>query len=217
MGDTAQVNCLGSVGIDFLCLSAVANRVTVVLSVVSANRHVLKNGHLQFVEFRRVVLHSFRVGQCILVLTFCKFKASLLELDVSKVLKVRRRLDQLRVAHHPPSWASVSDAHELNVKDQGSFAWDRWRRAHCTVAVLRLDRQLSLFTQLHGHDSEIPSLNHLTNADVDFESLLVDRAIKYSSVFKSTCVVNQDLLTLLDIRAIFSDLRDLLNDAPVVR
>merc|ERR1740139_1391086 len=97
---------------------------------------------------------------------------------------------KIRVAHHPSCWASVSNAHELDVKDQGSSTWDCRGRAHRTVSVFRLNCELSLFAELHGHDTKIPSFDDLANTDVDFEGLFVDGAIEHSSVFESTCVVN---------------------------
>lgn len=62
LSDRAKVNSLGGVSIDLNCLRAVANRLCEVLGVVSADRHVLKNGHHEFVELGGRVFDGLCVG-----------------------------------------------------------------------------------------------------------------------------------------------------------
>jgi len=113
------------------------------------------------------------VRERVTVLTLGNFEGALFELDVALVFQVSGCPYQSDVVHHPSSGSSVSDLNELDFEDESCATWNFRRRPHRSVGVLGLYGEFSSLAELHAHDSDIPTLNHLADTDGYFESLLV--------------------------------------------
>ena len=195
MGHVSLIECFLSIWINVKCMCAINNSIFIISRVVQRHAQVLITDNFQFLELLVFDFDCVKVAECISIMSFGCFELLFLKLNISIILLPESNLDKLSIAHLPSGWLSVCDLDQLNCEDKSGTTWDLGWTAHVSVTVFALDNEICLLTKLHGHDSLVPSFDDLTFADSYLQWLpVVQRPVEHSSVFKSSLVVNSDLL-----------------------
>jgi len=197
VSDRTQEKCFDGFGVNFDCFGAVADGFFVVASFVHHHRHVLQDGFLKLSHLFVFVLYNFEVRKSITIVALSLLKFSSLELGIAVVLKSKSSGNEFRVAHHPAGRTAIINLEQLNCKDKSSVGRNSRRRSHSTVGVLRGNSELSLFSEFHAHNSNIPAFDNLAYSDVNFEGFAIVRTIEDGAVSKTPLVVYKNFLTFL--------------------
>lgn len=88
----------------------------------------------------------------------------------------------INLLEHIGGSGAILDINKLNLKSQGRLGGDQLTCALVSVAEVRGDDELPLLPNAHVQQTLLPSLDHLTNADLELERLAtVVARVEFSS------------------------------------
>src|SRR5688572_27955405 len=99
--------------------------------------------------------------------------------------------------------AKLLNAQQFDLEDQVRVRWNVRRRTHRPITEATRDKQLALTPDFHAHQSLVPALDDLADADLEINWLASSiRAVKFFAVFQSADIIDRDGLSRLWTRAI---------------